>query len=49
MENFVLLLASQKRLREAKSKEEEYEALIDLKKNRLVKDDDIEALANTLE
>lgn len=49
MENFVLLLASQKRLREAKSKEEEYEALIDLKKNRLVKDDDIEALTNTLE
>lgn len=48
MEQFVMLLESQKRLREATTKEEEYEALLDLKKNRLVKDDDIAALENTL-
>ena len=48
MEQFVLLLNAQKRLREAKSQEEEYEALIDIKKSRLVKDDEIAALEDTL-
>lgn len=48
MEQFVLLLNAQKRLREAKSQEEEYEALIDIKKNRLVKDDEIAALEDAL-
>lgn len=48
MEQFVLLLNAQKRLREAKSQEEEYEALIDIKKSRLVKDDEIVALEDAL-
>lgn len=48
MEQFVLLLNAQKRLREAKSQEEEYEALIDIKKSRLVKDDEIAALEDAL-
>lgn len=49
MEQFVMLLESQKRLREARTKEEEYKALQDLKKSLLVKDDDVAALINTLE
>lgn len=48
MEQFVMLLESQKRLREATTEEQEHEALQDLKKNRLVKDDDVAALENTL-
>ena len=48
MEQFVLLLNAQKRLREAKSQEEEYEALIDIKKSRLVKDDEMAALEDAL-
>ena len=48
MEQFVLMLNAQKRLREAKSKEEEYEALLDLKKSRLVKDDEMAALEDAL-
>lgn len=48
MEQFVLLLNAQKRLREAKSQEEEHEALIDIKKSRLVKDDEIAALEDAL-
>lgn len=48
MEQFVMLLESQKRLRQAKTKEEEYEALSDLKKSQLVKDDELAALQNTL-
>ncbi len=48
MEQFVLLLNAQKRLREAKSQEEEYEALIDIKKSRLVKDDEMTALQDAL-
>lgn len=48
MEQFVLMVDSQKRLREAKTKEEEYEALSDLKKSRLVKEDEVATLENTL-
>ena len=48
MEQFVLMLNAQKRLREAKSKEEEYEALLDLKKCRLVKEDEMAALEDAL-
>lgn len=48
IEQFVLLLNAQKRLREAKSQEEEYEALIDIKKSRLVKDDEMAALEDAL-
>ncbi len=49
MEAFVELLASQKRLREAKTEEQEYEALQDLRKCRLVKDEDVAILENMLE
>ena len=49
MEAFVQLLNSQKKLREAKTAEEEYEALQDLRKNRLVKDDDVAILEDMLE
>ena len=55
MEQFVALLASQKRIREANlqkdeviAKEEIREALIDMKKSGLVKDDELAALENTL-
>ena len=47
-EAFTLMLNAQKRLREARSKEEEYEALIDLKKSRLVKEEDIAVLEDAL-
>lgn len=49
LEEFVLLLQSQKRIREAKTQEEEYEALMDLGKCRLVKEDELRALQNDLE
>lgn len=49
LEEFVLLLQSQKRIREAKTQEEEYEALTDLGKCRLVKEDEIHALQHDLE
>lgn len=48
MEAFVLLLNSQKRLREAKTDEQEYEALQDLRKCRLVKDEDVAVLEDLL-
>ena len=48
MEQFVMMMESQKRLREAKTKQEEFEALSDMKKSRLVKDEDIAALENVL-
>lgn len=48
MEQFVLMLDSQKRLREAKTKQEEYEALSDMKKSRLANNEDIAALENVL-
>ena len=55
MEQFVALLASLKRIREANlqkdeiiAKEEIREALIDMKKSGLVKDDELAALENTL-
>ena len=55
MEQFVALLASQKRIREANlqkdeliAKEEIREALVDMKKSGLVKDDELAALENTL-
>lgn len=48
MEQFVLLLGAQKRLSEAKSQEEEYEALLDMKKSRLVKEDEMAALEDAL-
>lgn len=48
MEQFVLMLNAQKRLREAKSQEEEYEALLDLKKSRLVKEDEMAVLEDAL-
>lgn len=48
MDQFVLMMDSQKRLREAKTKQEEDEALSDMKKSRLVKEEDIAALENVL-
>lgn len=48
LEEFVLLLQSQKRIREAKTQEQEYEALMDLGKSRLIKDDELQALQNDL-
>ncbi len=48
MEQFVMMMDSQKRLREAKNKQEEYEALVDMKKSRLVKEEDLAALENVL-
>jgi len=49
MEAFIQLLNSQKRLREAKTEEQEYEALQDLRKCRLVKDEDVAVLENMLQ
>ena len=48
LEQFTLMLDAQKRLREAKSQEEEYEALIDIKKSRLVKDDEMAVLEDAI-
>lgn len=49
MAQFVFLLQSEKRIREAKTREEEYEALGDLRKSGLVMDDEIAALQLSLE
>ena len=56
MEQFVMLLNSQKRIREANMKKDEAlameeirEALVDMKKSGLVKDDELAALQNELE
>ena len=49
MESFVQLLNSQKKLREAKTEEQEYEVLQDLRKCRLVKDNDVAILEDMLE
>lgn len=48
MEQFVMMMDSQKRLREAKTQQQEYEALADMKKSRLVKEEDLAALENVL-
>jgi hypothetical protein len=48
MEQFVMMMDSQKRLREAKTKQEENEALADMKKSQLVKEEDLAALENVL-
>ena len=48
LDAFKLMLEAQKRLREAKSEQEEYEALIDLKKSGLVKDEELEVLKDAL-
>ncbi len=48
LEDFVLLLESQKRIRTAKTEEEEHEALEDLRKSRLLKQEDMEVLEDTL-
>lgn len=55
MEQFVALLASQKRIRESNIQKDEIianeeirEALVDMKKSGLVKDDELAALENTL-
>lgn len=48
LEEFVLLLESQKRIREAKTQEEEYEALTDLSKSRLLKQDEVDELQQEL-
>ena len=48
LEEFVLLLESQKRIREAKTEEEEFEALEDLRKSRLVKQEELEVLEDEL-
>ncbi len=45
---FVEMLESQKRLRQANTEEQEHEALMELRKSRLVKDDDVEVLENML-
>lgn len=49
MEQFVALMDSQKRLREAKTKEDEFQALSDMKKSHLVTEEDIAALENTMD
>ena len=49
LEEFVLLLESQKRIREAKTKAEEEAAMLDLMHCRLVKQDEIDALRNELQ
>ncbi len=49
LEEFVLLLESQKRIRAAKTDEEEHEALEDLRKSRLLKADEMDALEDALE
>ena len=42
------MLESQKRIRQAKTQEEEFEALEDLRKNRLVKQEEMEVLEDEL-
>ncbi len=48
LEEFVLLLESQKRIRQAKTEEDEHEALEDLRKSRLVKQEEMEVLEDEL-
>lgn len=48
MEAFVQLLTSQKRIREAKTETEEEKALLELKGNRLVNEDDYAALEDAI-
>ena len=48
IEEFVLMLESQKRIRNAKTETEEFAALEDLRGNRLVKQDEMEALEDAL-
>lgn len=48
LEEFVLLLESQKRIRQAKTEEDEHEALEGLRKSRLVKQEEMEALEDEL-
>ncbi len=48
LEEFVLLLNSQKRIRQAKTEEDEHEALEDLRKNRLVKQEEMDVLEDEL-
>ena len=45
---FTLMLDAQRRLREAKSQEEVYQALIDIKKSHLAKEEDLEILEDAL-
>jgi len=49
LEEFVLLLESQKRIHEAKTKADEEAAMLDLMRCRLVKQDEIDALRNELQ
>ena len=49
LEDFVALLESQKRIREAKTKVEEEAAMLDLMHCRLIKQDEIDALKNELQ
>lgn len=48
LNEFVQMLESQKRIREAKTEEEEFEALEDLHRNRLVKQEEMEVLEDEL-
>lgn len=48
MDSFLLLLNSQKRLREAKTQEQEYEAMQGMLKSRLVKEEEVEILQDML-
>ena len=48
MEAFVLLLQSQKRIREARTKNEELAALLKLKGNRLISEDELEAIESSI-
>ena len=48
LEEFILLLESQKRIRTAKTEEEEHEALEDLRKSRLLKQEEMDELEDAL-
>lgn len=48
LEEFVLLLESQKRIRTAKTEEEEHEALEDLRKSQLLKQEEMDELEDAL-
>lgn len=48
LEEFVLMLESQKRIRQAKTEEDEHEALEDLRRSRLVKQEEMEVLEDAL-
>lgn len=48
LEDFVYLFESERRIKHATTDEEEYAALQDLKKNRLLKDDDVEQLIDDI-